>query len=104
MDADDRTCNSQDGGQTGTLAATVGNLKTHSQEVPIMRACTLIGLVSALLTPNCLPVAAAERLIIVAGGGERGDGAKAVDARLHSPFGVEIDQMGNMFIVELEGG
>src|SRR5262245_59138983 len=46
----------------------------------------------------------AERLVVVAGGGTLGDGARAVEAQLHSPFGVEFDRKGNLFIVELEGG
>lgn len=48
----------------------------------------------------------AEKLKIVrfAGGGSGGDGASALDAKLHSPFGVESDRSGNFFIVELEGG
>jgi hypothetical protein len=49
-------------------------------------------------------IARAERLMIVAGGGERGDGAQAVEAKLHSPFGVDFDKSGAMFIAELEGG
>src|SRR5262245_34198165 len=49
-------------------------------------------------------VAFADRLVIVAGGGEGPDGSKATDAKLHSPFGVDFDRAGNMFIVELEGG
>jgi sugar lactone lactonase YvrE len=48
--------------------------------------------------------ARAERLVLVAGGGEKGDGAPAVEARLHSPFGVDFDRSGAMFIAELEGG
>lgn len=47
---------------------------------------------------------AAERLVVVAGGGSGGDGARVLEAKLHSPFGIEIDRSGNLFIVELEGG
>lgn len=46
----------------------------------------------------------ADRLVVVAGGGAGGDGSKATDAQLHSPFGIEFDRSGNLFIVELEGG
>src|SRR5260370_24007431 len=42
--------------------------------------------------------------MLVAGGGEKGDGAPAVEAKLHSPFGVDFDKSGAMFIAELEGG
>ena len=48
--------------------------------------------------------ARADRLVLVAGGGEKGDGAPAVEARLHSPFGVDFDKSGVMYIAELEGG
>ncbi|MSR56340.1 MAG: hypothetical protein EXS05_01535 [Planctomycetaceae bacterium] len=46
----------------------------------------------------------AERLVIVAGGGTGGDGAPATEAKLHSPFGLDFDRAGNLFVVELEGG
>jgi sugar lactone lactonase YvrE len=48
--------------------------------------------------------ARADRLVLVAGGGEKGDGAPAIEARLHSPFGVDFDKSGAMFVAELEGG
>jgi len=44
------------------------------------------------------------RVVRVAGGGNGGDGSAALEAKLHSPFGVESDRAGNFFIVELEGG
>jgi DNA-binding beta-propeller fold protein YncE len=46
----------------------------------------------------------ADRIVLVAGGGEKGDGAPATEARLHRPFGVDFDKSGAMFIAELEGG
>ncbi len=46
----------------------------------------------------------AERLVLVAGGGDGGDGAPATAARLHNPFGVDFDKSGTMYLVELEGG
>lgn len=49
-------------------------------------------------------IAMADRLTVVAGGGSLGDGARATEAQLHSPFGAAIDRAGNMFVVELEGG
>lgn len=49
-------------------------------------------------------IAHADRLVLVAGGGERGDGAPATEARLHNPFGVDFDSSGAMYVVELEGG
>lgn len=48
--------------------------------------------------------ARADKIVLVAGGGTGGNGAKATEAELHNPFGVDFDKKGNMFIVELEGG
>jgi sugar lactone lactonase YvrE len=48
--------------------------------------------------------AQAGRIMLVAGGGDKGDGAPATESRLHQPFGVDFDRAGAMFIVELEGG
>ena len=48
--------------------------------------------------------ARAERLVLVAGGGDKGDGAPAAEARLHSPFGIDFDSSHTMYIAELEGG
>lgn len=39
-------------------------------------------------------------IALVAGGGTGGDGSKATEARLGSPFGVEIDPKGNLLIIE----
>jgi DNA-binding beta-propeller fold protein YncE len=47
-----------------------------------------------------LTAGAAERVVLVAGGGEGGDGSPATDARLLSPFGVEHDVLGRLLIVE----
>lgn len=49
-------------------------------------------------------VARADKVVLVAGGGDKGDGAPAIEARLHHPFGVDFDKSGAMFIAELEGG
>lgn len=62
------------------------------------------GSLSVILLLLATSVAFADRLVVVAGGGTGGDGSKAVEAQLHSPFGIEYDRAGNLFIVELEGG
>jgi DNA-binding beta-propeller fold protein YncE len=46
--------------------------------------------------------ARADKLVLVAGGGNKTEGL-AVDARLNGPFGVDFDKAGNMYIVELPG-
>ena len=50
------------------------------------------------------PPVRGDRLVLVAGGGDRGEGAPATEARLHNPFGVDFDKSGAMYLVELEGG
>src|SRR6476469_8541915 len=47
-----------------------------------------------------LTAGAVERVVLVAGGGEGGDGSPATDAKLLSPFGVEHDVLGRLLIVE----
>ena len=63
----------------------------------------LIVLACALIL-SATTVAQADRVLLVAGGGDKGDGAPATEAQLHHPFGVDFDKSGTMFIVELEGG
>jgi sugar lactone lactonase YvrE len=46
---------------------------------------------------------AASKVVLVAGGGNGGDGSLAVRAKLDSPFGVDFDRAGNLFFVELTG-
>jgi DNA-binding beta-propeller fold protein YncE len=45
----------------------------------------------------------AEKLVLVAGGGDGADGSPALQAKLTGPFGVAFDDSGNMFIVEMTG-
>jgi sugar lactone lactonase YvrE len=64
-----------------------------------------IRFVVAVAVLSSLPgTARAEKIVLVAGGGEEGEGAPASEARLHHPFGVDFDKSGAMFIAELEGG
>src|SRR5690242_676554 len=50
-----------------------------------------------------LAPARAEKLVLVAGGGEGGDGSPAREAKLQAPFGVDFDRAGNLFLVEFTG-
>jgi len=49
-------------------------------------------------------VVRADRLVLVAGGGAKEDGAPAVETKLTAPFGVDFDSAGNLYLVEMEGG
>src|SRR5262245_32466325 len=57
-------------------------------------------LILALLA---LPVRGAEKLVLVAGGGEGGDGVAAARARLREPFGVDADRAGSLVRAGLAG-
>jgi outer membrane protein assembly factor BamB len=63
-----------------------------------------IAFVGAILAAiDAQAVSAADRVVLVAGGGNEADGAPAVKAKLDTPFGVEFDRAGNLFLVELTG-
>jgi DNA-binding beta-propeller fold protein YncE len=62
------------------------------------------GAVVLLALVASLESAMADHVVLVAGGGEKGDGAPATEARLHHPFGIDFDGSGAMYIAELEGG
>ena len=61
----------------------------------------LAGVVVVLLVA-LLPARAAEKMVLVAGGGTEADGP-ATRAKLNGPFGVDFDKGGSMFIVEMVG-
>ena len=48
--------------------------------------------------------ARADRLVLVAGGGDGQSHVPATKAKLVGPFGVDFDQSGNMYVVEMVGG
>ncbi len=49
-------------------------------------------------------VARADRLVLVAGGGAKDDGATATETKLVAPFGVDFDAAANLYLVEMAGG
>jgi DNA-binding beta-propeller fold protein YncE len=51
----------------------------------------------------CLVPAQAAKLVLVAGGGNGGDGGPAREAQLKMPFGVDFDRSGSLFFVEFTG-
>ncbi|MCY2968594.1 MAG: hypothetical protein NT069_34060 [Planctomycetota bacterium] len=67
----------------------------------MLRNCLLTGWIVLVA---CASGAWADKLVHVAGGGTIGHGIPAASAKMTSPFGVDFDREGTMFIVELEGG
>jgi hypothetical protein len=72
-----------------------------SARLTMQRLAKTIALLLASMAPQCAP--AAQKIVLVAGGGEQGDGSPAIEARLESPFGVDFDRAGNLYLVELTG-
>jgi DNA-binding beta-propeller fold protein YncE len=56
-----------------------------------------------ILLLTTLPAAGAEKLVLVAGGGSGPDGTAAAQAKLRTPFGVDFDHSGNLYLVEFTG-
>jgi sugar lactone lactonase YvrE len=46
---------------------------------------------------------AAPKVVLVAGNGQGVDGTPAISTKLESPFGVDFDRAGNLFLVEMTG-
>src|SRR5262245_61799086 len=67
---------------------------------PFMNACRLVCSGLALISL----VARADRLVLVAGGGAKEDGAPATQTKLVAPFGVAFDAASNLYLVEMAGG
>jgi len=75
-------------------------IKTEVSTVVVMLG--IIGC-AALMVPAA---PAAERVVLVAGGGSNTNTAvalKATDAKLNGPFGVDFDSEGNLYVVEMTG-
>src|SRR5437667_10620202 len=49
------------------------------------------------------PALHAERIVLVAGGGNQAAGA-ATNCQVHTPFGIDFDRSGNIYVVEMAGG
>jgi sugar lactone lactonase YvrE len=46
----------------------------------------------------------ADKLVLIAGGGNEADNAPATKAKLLLPFGIDFDKAGNFYLVEMTGG
>src|SRR5262249_49006680 len=81
----------------------VGLLLTATSRGILMRPSLRASSLALVLALAGAPLAAAEKLVLVAGGGSGGDGAPAAEARPAPPFGVDSDKSGNLFLVEFTG-
>src|SRR2546423_10794848 len=79
----------------------VGNSESLHFCIHIMRSSLAFPFI-VLLAPAPLALYA-ERVVIVAGGGDQVTGA-ATNCRLHAPFAIDFDRSGNMYIAEMAGG
>ena len=64
---------------------------------------TLATLCGISLLFALIQTARADRLVLVAGGGNGVDNVPATSAKLHEPFAVDFDNGGNMYIAEMTG-
>ena len=65
----------------------------------MQRLATTISLLLVWMVQQSAP--AAQKVVLVAGGGDQTDGSPAIKAALDSPFGVDFDRAGNLFLVEM---
>jgi sugar lactone lactonase YvrE len=66
-----------------------------------MRPLQSLTVLTLLLTAAS---ARADKLVLIAGGGNDADNVPATQARLVQPFAIDFDQAGNAYLVELKGG
>src|SRR5688572_13552844 len=78
----------------GTLCSNMTS--TNSGGNNMLRSLICVVAASAVWLSVQLP-ARAEKLVLVAGGGDGADGSSAVGGQLRSPFGVHFDRAGNMY-------
>ncbi len=64
--------------------------------------CLLIAITLCLIVSSVSPAAAAERIVLLAGG-ENNDASQANRVKLHEPFGLDIDPEGNFYLIEMTG-
>jgi sugar lactone lactonase YvrE len=92
----------QDNRAVGQYDSNWWPLLSLAREVVMMpRLRTPLGLIVVLLAALS-PARAAEKLVLVAGGGTEAEGP-AAKAKLDGPFGVDFDKAGTMYVVEMTG-
>jgi DNA-binding beta-propeller fold protein YncE len=82
------------------IQANPSSLAKRLEECRMRRALSLLAL-AVLLAWSAQP-AAAQKAVLVAGGAKEPP-APAAEAKLNTPFGVDFDKAGRMFLVELNG-
>ena len=65
---------------------------------------TMRPLIAAILFLAAANPARADKLVLIAGGGEETGNGPAVKAKLSQPFGIDLDKAGNFYLVEYLGG
>ncbi len=73
--------------------------KLETRDVALPRA----NVKEQAVTTEKRAVVSSPRLVLVAGGGTGPDGSPAAQAELRTPFGVDFDKSGNLYIVEFTG-
>src|SRR5438067_13824779 len=68
----------------------------------VLPAISLMALVIVAWPGDCL--ADVEKVVLVAGGGDKDDGSPATEAKLSAPFGVDFYKAGNTYVVEMQPG
>ena len=68
-----------------------------------MTALLLRLVLTVTLCLSLAPASRADKLVVIAGGGKETGGVPATQARLNTPFGVDSDRAGNLYIVEMVG-
>src|SRR5438046_3528477 len=74
----------------------------HSKRI-IMYRILWTSLLGFALSLEGVTVARAEKLVLLAGGGNGTAGGPATEAKLQGPFGIDCDKAGNFYIVEMIG-
>jgi sugar lactone lactonase YvrE len=69
----------------------------------LKRLCVQSVILFLLIGLGSIASARAERLVLVAGGSNAADGIPATEGKLLTPFGVDFDRSGNLFIAEYTG-
>lgn len=68
-----------------------------------MRQSIILAALTLLIGSAYTQTALSDTLVLVAGGGAKGEGTRAKEAKLTAPFGVDFDKSGALYLVEMTG-